>query len=699
MKNSYWILRFALIGLFILCEIEHAMGAINISQIHLGFNPPYYKRNAWIPLRLRLENDGEEFNGKVEVEIKNIFAGITQKYSKPLTLPRKALRNLYFYVLPRGITSKFIVRLIDTEGTEKVFKEFTPETPKRRQDFLILALTPNIDMLANLTGESLEDLSAAVGAGVKSPHITSPLYQRGDRGDLPNTPAGTIYVTYFDGKMNLPDTWKGYDSIDLVVIRDLSLESHNISHKQQSALIDWIYSGGTLLISGGRNIQYLLGSFLEPFLPVTSMRLKTDTDLPILTQLFDFSFDGKGRFELIDSRLKDDSRSLVTAEGGIPIIAEREIGDGKVVFLAFDYSAPRFSASSTGNFRQKDTDLDSVGQLWHWLLNDVVQSKLKRESLFDPYRRHEFRIRRLLSLTKKSHSPLLKLLGAFLSAYAIGFGLFIYVVSKRAKTTKIVWLGGLCVISIFAIFPVGLHYVKKGALTVNGLSIVNIYPPPFLSPRTRGDEEGARMETYLGLLSSDNSKFNLQSDTKVFMRRLDDAPKAPYDFVQTNQFQYIGIQLNPWTVQTFYAESYLELNGKIKSDLQQIDGIVKGTMRNNLPFDLSDSYITYGQFYDKIGNFNKDAEISVKVDKQYSGDVPKAIFEAAANARTGKQRAFARILADEGVLRYLAQPTKPKLIGWTQSPILKFNFGRSHSMVGQVLVIIHLEPMQQQGKR
>jgi len=698
MKNSYWLLRFVLIGLFVICGIEHAMSAINISQIHLGFNPPHYKRNAWIPLRLRLENDGEEFNGKVEVEIKNIFAGITQKYSKPLTLPRKALRNLYFYVLPRRITSKFIVRLIDTEGTEKVFKEFTPETPKRRQDFLILALTPNIDMLANLTGESLEDLSAMVGARVKPQHITSPLYQRGKKGNLPNTPSGTIYVTYFDGKMNLPDTWKGYDSIDLVVIRDISLASHNISHKQQSALIEWIYSGGTLLISGGRNIQYLLGSFLELLLPVTSMRLKTDTDLPtlhfvqgqVLTQLFGFSFDGKGRFELIDSRLKDGSHSLVTTADGTPIIAEREIGDGKIVFLAFDYSAPRFSASSTGNFRQKDTDLDSVGQLWHWLLNDVVQSKLKRESLFDPYRRHEFRIQRLLSLTKKSHSPLLKLLGAFLSAYAIGFGLFIYVVSKLAKTAKIAWLGGLCVISIFAIFPVGLHYVKKGALTVNGLSIVNIYPSPLLSPRTRWDEGGARMETYLGLLSSDNSKYNLQSETKVFMRRLDDVPKTPYDFVQTNQFQYLGIQLNPWTVQTFYAESYLELNGTIKSDWQEIDGIVKGTIRNSLPFDLSDSYITYGQFYDKIGNFNKDAEISVSVDKQYSGDVPKAIFEAAANVRTAKQRAFARILADEGVLRYLAQPTKPKLIGWTQSPILKFNFGRSYNMANQVLVIIHI---------
>jgi len=662
MKKSYWMLQFALIGLLVIWEINQAMGAINISQIHFGFNPPYYKRNTWMPLRLRLENDGEEFNGKVEVEIKNIFAGVNQKYSRPLILPRKSLRNLYFYVLLRGITSKFSVRLIDAEGKEKLLAEFTPDAPKRRQDFLILALTPNIDMLANLTGESLEGLFAA------------PRAAQADR--------RKIYVTYLSERMNLPDTWKGYDSIDLVVIRDISLESHNISRKQRTALIEWVYGGGTLLISGGRNIQYLLGSFLEPLLPVTSMSLKTETSLPILTQLFGLSFDSQRRFELIDSKLRNGSRSLVEerlksayTEEETPIIAEREIGDGKIIFLAFDYSSPSFSL--TGNFRRSDTDLDSRVQLWHWLLNNVVPSKLKRESIFDPYRRHEFRIGRLLSSTEKSHSPLLKFLGAFLSAYAVGFGLFIY--SKRTKTAKMAWFGGLCVIFTFAVFPVSLHYLKKGELTANGFSIVNIYP----------QYARARVETYLGLISSDNSKCNLKFDAKMFMRSLDDVPDAPYDLVQTNQFQYMGIQLNPWTVQKFYLESYQKLNGTIESDLQQMDDIVKGVVKNNLPFDLSDSYITYGQFYDKIGIFDKGAEISVRVDKRYSGDVPKAISEAA-NAGAGKQRTFARILADEGVLRYLAQPTKLKLIGWTQSPILRFNFGRSYTMANEVLIIIHI---------
>jgi len=198
------------------------------------------------------------------------------------------------------------------------------------------------------------------------------------------------------------------------------------------------------------------------------------------------------------------------------------------------------------------------------------------------------------------------------------------------------------------------------------------------------------METYLGLLSSDNSKCSLQSDAKLFMRQLDDTSEETYDFVQARDFHYRGIQLNPWKVKIFYVESYLELNGTIESDLQQIDGIIKGKIRNNLPFDLNDSYITYGQFYDKIGMFQEGIEVSVKVDEKYSADIPKAIAAATANAPTAKQRGFARILADEGVLRYLAQPTKPKLIGWTQSSILKFDVDRSYQMENQVLVIIHI---------
>ena len=65
-----------------------------------------------------------------------------------------------------------------------------------------------------------------------------------------------------------PPHWKGYDSVDFFVIRGVSLDERRISKRQQQALLDWIERGGTLLVSGGADLRWLRGSFLEAFLPV-----------------------------------------------------------------------------------------------------------------------------------------------------------------------------------------------------------------------------------------------------------------------------------------------------------------------------------------------------------------------------------------------------------------------------------------------
>ncbi len=337
----------------------------------------------------------------------NRFTGMVQGYSQPVNLARRAFRRLSFYIFPRGITSTLTIRAIDTDGREQASEEFTPSDPKRPQDFLILGLTSNIDALGDLTGSALNALGAD------------------------GTQAGTIYVTYFDGRMKLPNTQKGYDAVDLIVIRDMPLESHLISPKQQTALLEWIYSGGTLLVSGGRNIQYLEGSFLETLLPVTEMQLRTTESLPILTRQLGFAFDTRRRFELIDSKLHANGRGLVMT-GKIPIIAERDVGDGKIVFLAFDYSVKPFAVGE--NSHQKSHE----SLLWNWLLHDVVPSQRNRESAFDPFRRQEERMNRLLMSKSNSHSPLLRFMGIFLVVYVVGLAIANYIFATRMRRVKAV---------------------------------------------------------------------------------------------------------------------------------------------------------------------------------------------------------------------------------------------------------------------
>ncbi len=198
MKWSYWIPQLIFLCVFVFYTIGFIPEAngINIGQLRFGFNG-HYKRNAWTPLFLRIESGDEAFSGVVEVTVENRFTGSVQRYSQPVNLARRAFRRLSFYIFPRGLTSTLTIRAIDNDGREQAHEEFTPSDPKRPQDFLILGLTSNIDALGDLTGSTLNALGVA------------------------GATSGTIYVTYFDGRMKLPAIWKGYDAIDLIVIRDM----------------------------------------------------------------------------------------------------------------------------------------------------------------------------------------------------------------------------------------------------------------------------------------------------------------------------------------------------------------------------------------------------------------------------------------------------------------------------------------------
>lgn len=665
MKWSYWIpqLIFLCVFVFYTVGLIPEANGINIGQLQFGFNG-HYKRNSWTPLFLRIESADEKFTGTVEVIVENRFTGSVQRYSQPVNLARRAFRRLSFYIFPRGIAPTLTIRAIDTDGREQAHEEFTPSDPKRPQDFLVLGLASNIDVLGDLTGNPLNGLGDA------------------------DTPAGTIYVTYFDGRMKLPDTWKGYDAIDLIVIRDMPLESHLISSKQQTALLEWIYGGGTLLVSGGRNIQYLEGSFLEPLLPVTEMQLRTTEPPPILTRQLGFAFDKQRRFELIDSTLHANGRGLVMT-GKIPVIAERDVGDGKIVSLAFDYSVQPFAVGENSH------------QLWNWLLHDVVpslryashsgQAQRKRESAFDPFRRQEERMNRLLMSKSNSHSPLLRFMGIFLAVYVVGLATANYIFATRIRRVKVIWFGQFGVIAIFISLPLILNYARASDVEATSFSLVNIYP----------DYARARLETYLGLRALDNAKCSLRYETSngtetplvyghLFMRPLANLRFSFYEFVQGRTFHYKELQLNPWTARTFHAESGVELEGMIESDLSLSKDIVEGTLTNRLQFDLEDAYITYKNFYDDIGTLAVDSEVAVRMESRHSDDAPIAISEAI-HSDTKRRGAFARILSDEGVLKHLAQPARPTLIGWTKTPFVKFDVGGRYTITSETVVIIHLQ--------
>ena len=84
------------------------------------------------------------------------------------------------------------------------------------------------------------------------------------RQPIDQEPNGNVFIGYVT-LSDLPSNWKGYDSIDALVIRNVPLSDQYLLKDQQTAMLDWIQNGGVLILSGGRNFHAIKDSFLSPY--------------------------------------------------------------------------------------------------------------------------------------------------------------------------------------------------------------------------------------------------------------------------------------------------------------------------------------------------------------------------------------------------------------------------------------------------
>ncbi|MFB3041171.1 MAG: hypothetical protein ACE1ZS_05095, partial [Candidatus Poribacteria bacterium] len=271
---------------FFLWISSSAFASIEFELIKFGFEG-HYKRGRWVPLHVSIvsQDEATTFTGEIIVEVSDIFSGKQiQTYSTPLSLMPTDRQRRVLYIFQPGTSTKLNLKLTHQDGRIQTQQEIVPELPKQAKDLFVLALTPNRDVLSRRDGKPIV---------------------RGHSG----TEEGQTLVAYVEAQKFLPTHWKGYDTVELLVIRGVSLTERYISRKQQTAVLDWIQEGGTLIVSGGSDVQYLRGSFLEPLLPVNLGKLRTVAQLP--ASMHQFKFEGDVLFNLIDFKPKEGSQMLV----------------------------------------------------------------------------------------------------------------------------------------------------------------------------------------------------------------------------------------------------------------------------------------------------------------------------------------------------------------------------------------------------
>lgn len=662
--------------------VSLACGEVAFEHVTVGFNGGY-KAGKWAPLNVTVRSQSEPatFTGELVVEVRNFFSdALIQRYATPLQLSTTDRRHRQLYVYFPKIATKIVIQLVRTEEYTKVAstipmpklsatQEISPQPPMARKDYFILALTPSRDRLQQFVDKKqLNEDEAQV-------HVRY----------LPNSRA-----------LPLPTQWIGYSAVDVLVIREVLLTERRVSQAQQTALLDWVQRGGTLVVSGGSNFNYLNGSFIEAFLPVQLRGVETvetrDTVPSALQRQLDtitrpFSSKTKASslaklarrnrqneagtgttnkpehspgkttkiFERIQFALKAGCETLIGTAEEI-YVAKRNFGDGQILCLAFDYNAPPFSEQLVAE------------SFWHWLLKKHGKSPRHLADRYGLALQHEEKIYQQFLSKMPTQVPLIKLLSIVLPIYLLSFGGFLIYFRKSKQKPRTYWIGGCLFVLLSMSAIAGARNVLPNSITADRLSILSVYP----------EQERAHLQSYVSLRAIGRAEISIAFSEGTFIRHQEiersgaEPPQKIGRLIQGAHVQLRDLVVGPWHPTTYVKETFLTL------DTQE------------LARTLEHKWHITGQEMTYLGNVPLGNELepdpsTVRLRLRMTSKMPPN------RELGGTRQTFAQILQREYVLRYLTAKrdsnAPPYLIGWTSQGFTDKTVDRNVTSNNETLVI------------
>lgn len=638
------------IFLLFFIAVSPVFSEIVFEDVSLGFNNGY-KTGKWSPLNIIIQsrNEPNTFTGELTVEVRNYNTDEPiYQYTTPLQLSKTDRKHKKLYIYCPKTNIKLMIQLIRTDRSENgihapisdvhVTYEFQLQTPIKNRDYFVLVIAPSGDKIAKFVDKKLLN---------------------GDETQA--------HVKYLPNSNAMPTRWAGYSAIDMLVIREVSLTDRRISKSQQDALLNWVQQGGTLLLSGGGNYQYLQDSFLEQYLPVKLIRDETiDTVPPILKQQFGLNTapetdEVNGVHKSIYFEPKQGCQTLLGTDDRI-FIAKRNFGSGQIICLAFDYNAPPFS-----NLKAGET-------FWGWLLKTNGKTPKLFADKYAPFRQHEEKINRHFLSKMPTQVPLIKLLAIVLTLYLISWGGITFYVGRRncslQKRMRGYWIGGLIIVFV-SVSAIGFaRVVLPKDIDIDMFSILTIYP----------ERKNAHFQTYVSLRSFAFTKTSVslyQDD--VIRPLLSEGRKHPAKFLQEKLSDLQDVAVGPWKPSTYVHDIFFTADMQQEEMTLENAWIIKGEKALNL------GTITIG----------KDNRLPQEPLNKTVKKIPSK------EELDGNREKLAQILQQEGLFLYLTKPenllntddikTRTVLIGWhpTATPISQV--GSKKTRDSETLVIMYLD--------
>ena len=638
--------------------VSVAVGAVEIEEVTFGFGDGY-KVDTWAPLTITVRNqDGRTaFRGELAVEVRNFSSDTPiERYAMPLHLIGTEAQRKDFYVYCPKNATQLVIQLLPLEPSEETTLRSTTSspiqdillpTPFARKDYFVLVLAPSGDKLKRFI----------------------------DKKQLEASGDAQVHVKYLPNSRSLPNTWIGYSAVDVLVVREARLTDRRILKAQQTAMLDWIQRGGTLIVSGGSSFNYLQGSFIEPFLPVELKGVEKTNTLPtaLREQLGFQSFDnGKNLFERMRFTPKAGCETLIGTAEQI-YVAKRNFGDGQILAFAFDYNAPPFGVSPK---KMEKSEQQVAETFWRKLLSRHGKSPRHLADRYALALQHEEETHKHFLSEMPTRVPLVQLLTIVLPVYLLSFGGFLFYFGRSKQKSRIYWIGGCLFVLLSVSTIASARKILPNAVTADRLSILSVYP----------ERQRAHLLSYVSLRATSRAETSIDFTKGTFIRHqeVEETKGEPLQkigtLVQDSPVQLRDLSVAPWHPTTFVEEKFLALNTQ------------------QLPHTLENTWRVAGKEMIYLGNVVLREESGMETPSTSESSMARLRLQVTPKMPPdeelrGVRETFAQILQRDYVLRYLATEADlnplPYFIGWTSQSFAGVGVNGNIDTNAETLVIFH----------
>ena len=532
-----------------------------------------FKYGEWLPILITLENDGPDFTGEVQVQISCYSGAVT--FAAPTVLPTHSRKQVTLYVTPNNYSRELTVALVHDQ--QEVLNAKIAVQPLMYAQYLVGVVTKSQSELPGLTGLQLEGRSQ-----------------------------GTMVVTFPPDE--LASRAEGLRSFNCLVLNDL--DSTALTQAQKDALTAWVGQGGRLVIGGGATAAQTMAALPESLLPVVLTGTQEAETLDGLEAFADdTAIHVPGPFVLSIAKAVDGARVLIDQEG-IPLIVERNVGEGAVDYVALDLASSPFD---------------------YWNLSRAFwQSLLQPGAAFPTYLPPDLSPRQLYSgqlgyaLTNlpSLDLPSLRWLALVLLAYIVLVGPVNYLLLRRWRRLEWAWITIPLLTVAFSAGAFGMGYILRGSdLILHKISIIRLVPGTV-----------AEVRTYVGLFSPTQTSYDIAVDGRALLSPLsmDSGPWGVSSSVNTSFLQadpgiVRGLGVNQWAMQSFTAEFTTNDIGELETALEVQGEHVVGQITNRTGYILHDAVLAAGTNLVHLGDIEPGAQSTVNLalnaadQEQYQG--------------------------------------------------------------------------------